>query len=129
MTTKVIRIDAGTRRRQADLQSRLDELLRLSAGREDLQIEQLADPVDQVRSNTERDMAVETLNQQALSIQNIRAALERIEDGSYGCCERCDQQIPAKRLEALPWARMCVKCQSEIEAESHSGRTIFHPAA
>lgn len=129
MTTNVIRIDAGTRRRQADLQSRLDDLLRLSARREDLQIEQLADPADQVRSNTERDMAVETLNQQALSIQNIRAALERIEDGCYGCCERCDQQIPAKRLEALPWARLCIKCQSETEAESHPGRTIFHTAA
>ncbi len=62
-------------------------------------------------------MAVQTLNQQARSIHDIRDALARIEEGSYGLCERCDEPIPPKRLEALPWARMCVKCQSAVESE------------
>ena len=129
MKTKVTSIDAGSRRRRAALESRLGELLELSAGREDLEIQLMADPVDQVRSNTDRDMAVETLNQQAHSIREIREALVRIAEGGYGQCERCEEPIPAKRLDALPWARMCVKCQAASESEAHQNRNVFHTAA
>lgn len=129
MNTKVTRIDTGIRRRRAALESKLEDLLKLAGDREGLEIQPVADPLDQVRSNTDRDMAVETLNQQARSIHDIRSALARIEEGSYGRCERCDEQIPAKRLDALPWARMCVQCQSAIEAEAHQGGTTFHNAA
>jgi DnaK suppressor protein len=128
MNTKVTNIDAGIRRRKAALESKLKDLLKLTGDRESLEIQQMADPLDQVRLSTDRDMAVETLNQHARSIHEIRAALDRIEEGNYGCCDHCDEQIPAKRLDALPWARMCVKCQSTTEAEAHQGR-IFHTAA
>lgn len=126
MNTKVTSINAGIRRRQAALESKLGELLKLSGGREDLEIQPTADPLDQVRANTDRDMAVETLNQQARSIQDIRSALTRIEEGDYGRCERCEEQIPPKRLDAVPWARLCVQCQAEAES---AGRTVFHSAA
>ena len=129
MKTNVTRIDTGIRRRRAILESKLTELLKLSGGREELEIQTMADPLDQVRSSTDRDMAVETLNQQARSIHEIRSALGRSEDGSYGRCERCEEPIPPKRLDALPWARMCVKCQSADEAEGHQQRTAFHTAA
>ena len=93
-----------------------------------IEIQQMADPLDQVRLSTDRDMAVETLNQQARSIHEVRSALGRIEDGEYGSCERCEEPIPAKRLDALPWARMCVSCQSAIEAEERQGQPL-HSAA
>lgn len=128
MNTKITSIDSGIRRRKATLESKLEELLKLSGDRESLEIQPMADPLDQVRSSTDRDMAVETLNQQARSIHEIRSALDRIEEGSYGRCERCEEQIPAKRLDALPWARMCVACQSATEAEAQQGRTL-HTAA
>ena len=128
MNTKITSIDSGIRRRRAALQSKLDDLLKLSGDRGSLEIQQMADPLDQVRASTDRDMAVETLNQQVRSIHEIRSALDRIEEGSYGCCERCDEAIPAKRLDALPWARLCVKCQSATEAEAHQDET-FHTAA
>ena len=129
MNTKITSIDSGTRRRKATLEAKLEDLLRLAGDREGLEIEQLADPLDQVRSSTDRDMAVETLNQRARSIHDIRAALARIEDGSYGLCERCEEPIPAKRLDALPWARMCVHCQSAMETEQHAGGKLFDTAA
>ena len=129
MNKKITSIDAGIRRRKAALESKLEDLLKLAGDREGLEIQPMADPLDQVRSNTDRDMAVETLNQQARSIHDIRSALARIEEGSYGRCERCDEQIPAKRLDALPWARMCVQCQSATEAEAHEGGTAIHSAA
>ena len=127
MATKVTSINAGMKRRRAALESKLEELLALSGIRQDLEIEATADPLDQIRSNTDRDLAAEALNQQARSIHDIQSALDRIEDGSYGLCEGCEEPIPAKRLDALPWARMCVKCQSA--AESEDGQVVFHTAA
>ena len=42
-------------------------------------------------------------------------ALNRIEVGTYGCCEECGSKIPAKRLEAFLPARLCIKCKSKLE--------------
>jgi len=129
MNTNLISIDAGVRRRRAVLEARLSELLKASGERDSLEIQPMADPLDQVRQSTERDMAVETLNQQARSIREIQAALVRIAENSYGRCESCEDQIPTKRLHALPWARLCVTCQSKSEAEGQQARTAFDSAA
>ena len=48
-------------------------------------------------------------------LQLVREALDRIDEGSYGVCDACDDPIPARRLEALPYARYCVACQSKAE--------------
>jgi RNA polymerase-binding protein DksA len=45
----------------------------------------------------------------------IDAALGRIEDGTYGTCQRCGRQIAAERLEALPYAELCINCKREVE--------------
>jgi DnaK suppressor protein len=45
----------------------------------------------------------------------IDAALKRIDDGTYGVCTNCGKQIPAERLEARPWATLCIDCQRERE--------------
>jgi DnaK suppressor protein len=129
MNTKVTSIDSGIRRRKATLESKVKDLLTLSGDRESLEIQPTADPLDQIRSNTDRDMAVETLNHQARLIHEIHFVLDRIEEGSYLCCEHCEVQIPVKRLNTLPWARTCVSCQSATEAETHHGGAAFHSAA
>jgi RNA polymerase-binding transcription factor len=48
----------------------------------------------------------------------VEEALAKIDEGTYGVCERCDEAIPVKRLELLPFTRYCVQCQSELETES-----------
>ena len=48
-------------------------------------------------------------------LQLVREALDRIESGSYGVCDSCDEAIPPRRLQALPYARYCVKCQAMAE--------------
>lgn len=48
-------------------------------------------------------------------LDDIRAALAKIEDGSYGTCAACKEPIPEKRLEALPNAIRCIKCEEEHE--------------
>jgi len=51
-------------------------------------------------------------NEKALLVE-VQQALARIENGTYGICTNCRQPIPEKRLEALPWASLCVTCEQE----------------
>lgn len=48
-------------------------------------------------------------------LAEIDAALNRIDEGTYGVCTNCGKQIPEERLEALPWATLCIDCQRERE--------------
>jgi DnaK suppressor protein len=48
----------------------------------------------------------------------VEEALAKIDEGVYGVCERCEEAIPVKRLDLLPFTRYCVQCQSELEKES-----------
>ena len=48
-------------------------------------------------------------------LSDIDAALKRIEDGTYGICTNCGKQIPEERLEARPWATLCIDCQRQRE--------------
>src|SRR5678815_1981544 len=106
MTTKVTTITTpDLKRSKAALESKLGELLGAAPQRDELLIEYQADPLDQVRSTTDRDMAVQRLNRHASLINEVRAALTRLEDGTYATCEECEEDIPRRRLEAVPWAR------------------------
>jgi DnaK suppressor protein len=59
----------------------------------------------------------------ARQLEEIAEALERLADDpeGVGLCEACDEPIPARRLELQPWARLCITCQSEKEAEAAPG--------
>ncbi len=98
------------------LESKLNELLRIAHNRDDLQIEPLADPLDQVIASTDREMAVRKLDHQVRLIRDLEFALARIKSGDYGRCEICAEPISRKRLNAIPWATRCVVCQSREEA-------------
>jgi RNA polymerase-binding protein DksA len=50
-------------------------------------------------------------------VQDIDRALEKIDDGTYGKCERCGQTIPQERLDAVPYATLCVSCRQLEERE------------
>jgi DnaK suppressor protein len=62
-------------------------------------------------------------------VRDIQSALAAIDDGTYGTCEQCEEPIPRKRLDAVPWARMCVPCQSKAEAASDHGAWDLSDAA
>ncbi len=63
----------------------------------------------------EQELAVDLLGNEKEVLEQIEAALERIEDGSYGRCERCGRKIANARLEAIPYAALCVRCASRAE--------------
>lgn len=56
------------------------------------------------------DLAVATLVRERQELGEIDAALGRIKDGEYGLCQECGSPIREVRLQALPWARLCIKC-------------------
>jgi len=63
----------------------------------------------------ERDMALRSNSQDRL--EQIDAAIERIDTGRYGICARCGKEIAPERLEALPYAIYCITCQALVEHE------------
>ena len=96
---------------EAKLTARLAELTERAQGIED----DLRQPLDQ----DWEEQAVDLADDDALAgvdavlrqeIVQVRAALDRIENGTYGSCANCGEGIPAERLEAQPVATRCVKC-------------------
>ena len=57
-------------------------------------------------------------------LREISDALLRIDHGTYGICMECEEPISPKRLDAVPWARYCVKCQEMIAARIASGEEV-----
>jgi DnaK suppressor protein len=130
MATQATNITAQEmKRRKAALESKLREFLDVVSEREELLIENLADPIDRLKSSTDRELAIERLDQRTRLVREIQSALVRIEEGSYGFCESCDSTIAPRRLDVLPWARFCVDCQSRVEADERTGRVTFADAA
>ena len=57
-----------------------------------------------------------TLEENSIRMLNaIDAALKRMDDGTYGTCTNCGREIPAERLEAYPWASLCIDCKRQAE--------------
>jgi RNA polymerase-binding protein DksA len=65
----------------------------------------------------ERETALSIAGAESRQLSEVAEALARIEEGSYGKCEGCEQEIPRKRLEVFPAARFCVECQSKLERD------------
>ena len=65
--------------------------------------------------NFEQEFTLGLMENEEETLRQIEASLERIEDGSYGQCEECGGKIPKPRLEAIPYAALCVKCASQSE--------------
>ena len=57
-------------------------------------------------------------------LREISDALQRLGHGHYGVCLECEEPISVKRLEAVPWARYCVKCQERIAARIAQGEQV-----
>ena len=107
------RIELNKYRKQLDAkQAELGEGLR---NREDIAIEKTPDAIDEVQLAGERELAIRNLDRESALLRNVRLALGRIDDGSYGICLHCEEEIKPKRLDAVPWAKYCIRCQEAAD--------------
>jgi DnaK suppressor protein len=93
------------------LEEKQSEIVDALKNREDIAIEKAADAIDEVQLAGERELAIRNLDRGSGLLRKVKAALVRVEDGSYGTCMHCDDEISPKRLKAVPWAPFCIKCQ------------------
>lgn len=75
----------------------------------------LADVSDRASEGFEDELDMGLMAIEAAQLDDIEAAIRRIDDGSYGICATCAKAIPRKRLEVLPFARRCLTCEGENE--------------
>jgi DnaK suppressor protein len=77
--------------------------------------ETLADPADRASQETDLDFTLIMRERDRRRVQDIRAALARLDSGEYGVCDECGEDIPFARLRARPMTTLCVECQSRAE--------------
>ena len=117
---------------KAMLEAKQTELSGGIRNRDEILIEKTPDALDEVQLAGERELAIRNLDREANLLRNVRAALFRINDGSYGICMHCEEEIKPKRLDAVPWAAYCIKCQEQVdrhEIEVEDSADLFASAA
>jgi DnaK suppressor protein len=108
------------------LNEKLDELLkeadRTVDGMTDAKAENFPDPTDRASLESNRNFTLRIRDRERKLIVKIKEALARIDDGSYGKCEECDENIGRERLEARPVTTLCIDCKSLQEAAERKQR-------
>lgn len=98
------------------------ELMRVIVNREGIEIEKSPDALDEVQHAAERELAIRNLDRDSALLRNVRGALLRVEEGSYGVCLHCEEDISQKRLNAVPWAAYCITCQEMADRNVANGQ-------
>jgi DnaK suppressor protein len=101
------------------------ELEKIVRNRDAIAIEKSADALDEVQHASERELAIRNLDRESNLLRNVRLALRRIDDGSFGTCLHCEEDISPKRVAAVPWAANCIQCQELADRNKEEGNEAF----
>ncbi len=110
------------------LQEKETELLQVVRKRDEIAIEKTPDALDEVQRAAERELAIRNLDRESRLLREVRAALRRIADGSYGTCIYTGEEISMKRLEAVPWTPFCLKAQELFDSNQADAVESFEDA-
>jgi len=96
----------------------------LEGARKEISIETTAEAMEHGSRAAERELAVERMETFYRLLLQVESALSRIERGTFGICLKCEDEAGQKRLDALPWAVLCLQCQeaAELVRESAGAR-------
>jgi DnaK suppressor protein len=86
--------------------------------RDGIAIEKTPDALDAMQLATQRELMTRNLERGSKVLRDVSAALRRIQEGTYGTCLNCEEEIGPKRLQAVPWTPLCIECQ-EQDDRSH----------
>lgn len=107
-----------------------EDLLREVASRIESETDhryEIGDIYDLATSERDREFSLLVGNRTRQRLQEIDAALDRINEKSYGICEDCGQKISPGRILAMPFTRLCVKCKEEAEKKEEEESLLEHP--
>ncbi len=79
---------------------------------------------DQAQMSHDEFISLSRNKQDYQALKLVDEALDRISAGDYGVCQRCEEPISPRRLEVLPWAKYCVRCQERISARAHEEEDV-----
>ena len=105
--------------KQAEIQQHIEALTGSPAQPEDAiqASDGVVEPEEEAVDLEQTDVDQAILDNEKALLAEVQQALARIENGTYGICSNCGQPIPEKRLEAIPWASLCVTCGPEPVSE------------
>ena len=84
-----------------------------------------ADQMDQIQFTAERDMVIGSLERDSVRLREVRAALGRIHEQTFGICADCEEPISMKRLVAVPWTTTCIECRKAADARPAGYGDVF----
>lgn len=88
--------------------------------------ERFPDLIDWAVAERDREMNLRMLQRQKELVRSVESALKRVDEGSYGTCEECEEEIALPRLKARPITTLCIACQKKEEHEARRARhTVF----
>ncbi len=87
----------------------------------ELRSESPGDVIDAAYDSAQDEISSQLAEVESRELASIENALERMKDGTYGQCEVCGVRIPMARLDALPYATMCIGCQRDMERSGDAG--------
>src|ERR1700689_4783412 len=106
---------------QEILERKAAELGRVLRRRDDIAIEKSADQMDEIQYASERDLAIRNVDRDSNLLRDVKDALRRIHEGSFGSCMECESAISPKGLAPVPWAACCIQCQEVAERDRENG--------
>ncbi len=101
------------------IEMRDDAIARLKDKKDDMPEAEVGDPIDTASQSLDKEILFELSDNSQMLIDQIEAALRKIDKGIYGACESCRTVLPKKRIKALPFARYCINCQSSNESRRY----------
>ena len=108
----------NTREFKKVLERRRVELIQTLRKRNDIAIEKSPDQIDEIQHAATLELAIRNMDREYKLLRDVKAALLRIDDGSFGICVECEWAISPKRLVAVPWAPLCIECQEAADRDA-----------
>lgn len=109
------------------LEETRDALLKMPQDRGAIRVERTADATEEVQMAEDREFAIRLLGAEADLLREVRAAMERLRQGTFGRCLECEELIAPRRLAALPWASYCIGCQRKQDIVGRRARRGGEP--
>jgi DnaK suppressor protein len=105
------------------------ELRSARQGLEDITVLRCADGLEEAQYKLDRDLAIVSLSHESAIVRGVAMGLRRIEQGTFGVCTNCGGDISHRRLDAVPWAPLCIECQRAGEAGALETADAWFPDA